>query len=249
MGPVFSPLAGLIFHVSTWDEKHQLVTFIYFFFQRVTRVCNKKPERTEHIIMSLCSCIVSPDRRLVPQTGAALVLIVSGDSHILTMNWSSFGFAAWSLLSLAFNTKLIRTWREQSHSDDQRHRLLHVCVCYIPPLKYWTHTHTLSTCDWQQCSIRSLLRTRASREAFTESYQSSTWWHAYFRLPFSTSTLPLLTFLFSTPPLPCFPPSHFLIITVRNDTLCACLVNIPQPWTHLQSGSLPPALKCPLKYR
>lgn len=106
-----------------------------------------------------------------------------------------------------------------------------------------THTQAMSTCDWQQSSIRGLPCMHPSREAFTETYQSSTWWHAYFRLPFLHSTS--RHFSSSTPPLPCFPPSHFpLIISLRNDMLATCSVNIPQSQTHLPNRSLPPALKC-----
>lgn len=91
------------------------------------------------------------------------------------MHWSSVGFTAWSLLSLTFNTKLIRTWSEQSHSHDQRHRVPRLCSALRREnVTLHARTHTR---DWQQRSIRSLPRAR-TRRAFTESYQSSTWWHA-----------------------------------------------------------------------
>lgn len=47
------------------------------------------------------------------------------------MHWSFVGFPAWSVTSLTFNTKLITTWREQSHSDDQRQKSS-VCMFNAP---------------------------------------------------------------------------------------------------------------------
>lgn len=121
-----------------------------------------------------------------------LILIVMGDSYILKMHWSSAGCAAWSHLSLMFNTKLIRTvslrWSKTLNSVCVSELEASAAGCYTPG----KHTDTMKTCDWQQSSIRRLPCTRASRETFTESYQSATRWHAYFRLLFLLPFLPLL---------------------------------------------------------
>lgn len=130
------------------------------------------------------------------------------------------------------NIKIIATRREQFHSDDQRLRI--TCVCLMlqwgnvsPQINTNTHTR-----DWQQRSIKDLLRVSPSRGAFTQTYQSSTHahWHAYFRLPFCIFSSS------STPPLRCLSSLALpLIISLRADiylgfSKCSSAVKPSERW-------------------
>lgn len=165
------------------------------------------------------------------------------------MHWSALGFAAWSLLSL----KLITV----EHEENSLTQIIKdtmgffVCMCVFGAsvgesnsVSKHTHTHAMSTYDWQRSSIRGLPRAHAHQEKLSQKAISHPWWHAYFRLPFLHSTSPHFSSLTPSSSMfssLIFPPS----LSVWDMT---CYLTIPQPWTHLKTRSPPPALKYPLKY-